>query len=84
MPGKTGTISAKFNSSGKMGMQSKVLTIESNSMSGNAMVELVGDVTAATTTATASEVKGSEASEKETKVKAKSGDVKVKTKRKAS
>ncbi|MEJ7661600.1 MAG: hypothetical protein WKG07_19430 [Hymenobacter sp.] len=30
MPGKTGTISAHFNSAGKMGMQNKVLTIESN------------------------------------------------------
>ncbi|RYU74786.1 DUF1573 domain-containing protein, partial [Hymenobacter persicinus] len=40
MPGKTGTISAKFNSAGKMGMQNKVLTIESNSVGGNAMVSL--------------------------------------------
>ncbi|MFD2785182.1 DUF1573 domain-containing protein [Hymenobacter rubripertinctus] len=44
MPGKSGTITAKFNSAGKMGIQNKVLTIESNSASGNAMVSLVGDV----------------------------------------
>ncbi len=38
MPGKSGTVTAKFNSTGKMGMQNKVLTVESNSTSGNAMV----------------------------------------------
>lgn len=44
MPGKTGTVTAKFNTAGKMGMQNKVLTIESNSAAGNAMVALVGEV----------------------------------------
>lgn len=43
-PGKTGTISAKFNSAGKMGMQTKVLTIDSNSAGGSTTVSLVGEV----------------------------------------
>ncbi|MGI4872876.1 MAG: DUF1573 domain-containing protein [Janthinobacterium lividum] len=43
-PGKTGTISAKFNSAGKMGLQTKVLTIESNSAGGSTTVSLVGEV----------------------------------------
>ena len=44
MPGKSGTISAHFNSAGKMGMQNKVLTIESNATAGNTTVSLVGEV----------------------------------------
>jgi len=43
-PGKMGTISAKFNSAGKMGMQTKVLTIDSNSAGGSTTVSLVGEV----------------------------------------
>jgi hypothetical protein len=43
-PGKSGTISAHFNSAGKMGMQNKVLTIESNAVGGNVTVALVGEV----------------------------------------
>ncbi len=57
MPGKTGTLSAHFNSAGKMGMQNKVLTIESNAAAGNATVSLVGEVkeaSAATAAADAS------------------------------
>ena len=48
-PGKMGTISAKFNSAGKMGMQNKVLTIDSNSAGGSTTVSLVGDVKEAAT-----------------------------------
>ncbi len=48
-PGKTGTISAKFNSAGKMGMQTKVLTIDSNSAAGSTTVSLVGEVKEAAT-----------------------------------
>lgn len=48
-PGKTGTISAKFNSAGKMGMQTKVLTIDSNSAGGSTTVSLVGEVKEAAT-----------------------------------
>lgn len=44
MPGKSGTVVAKFNTAGKYGMQNKVLTIESNSVGGNAMVAIIGDV----------------------------------------
>ena len=44
LPGKTGTISAHFNSAGKMGMQNKVLTIESNAAAGSTTVSLVGEV----------------------------------------
>ena len=43
-PGKTGTIAAHFNSTGKMGMQNKVLTIESNATAGSTTVSLVGEV----------------------------------------
>jgi hypothetical protein len=46
-PGKMGTISAKFNSAGKEGMQNKVLTIDSNSVGGSTTVSLVGDVKSA-------------------------------------
>lgn len=53
MPGKTGTLSAHFNSAGKMGMQNKVLTIESNAAAGNATVSLVGEVKEASAAATA-------------------------------
>ena len=57
LPGKTGSIAAHFNSAGKMGMQNKVLTIESNAAAGNATVSLVGEVkeaSAATAAADAS------------------------------
>lgn len=72
-PGKTGMISAKFNSAGKMGMQTKVLTVESNSATGAATVSLVGEVkdpSAAPATAD--------------KQKAKEDGVKIKAKEKAS
>lgn len=52
-PGKTGTISAHFNSTGKMGMQNKVLTIESNATGGSTTVSLVGEVKEAGATAAA-------------------------------
>ena len=51
MPGKSGTIAAHFNSTGKMGMQNKVLTIESNAAAGSTTVSLVGEVKEATTAA---------------------------------
>ncbi|OGX90918.1 DUF1573 domain-containing protein [Hymenobacter coccineus] len=57
MPGKTGTLSAHFNSAGKMGMQNKVLTIESNATAGPATVSLVGDVKEAGAAAAASTTK---------------------------
>ncbi len=47
--GKYGTISAKFNSAGKMGMQDKVLTVTSNSVGGTTTVTLVGEVKDAAT-----------------------------------
>ena len=58
-PGKTGTITAHFNSAGKFGMQNKVLTIESNSVGGTATVALVGEVKepGETVTATAENTK---------------------------
>jgi hypothetical protein len=89
MPGKTGSISAKFNSAGKMGMQNKVLTIESNSTGGNAMVSLVGEVkdaasaSAAPTTGAESKANGI-MDEKDAKQKSKIGDSKIKAKRKSS
>lgn len=87
MPGKTGMITAKFNSAGKMGMQNKVLTIESNSVGGNAMVSLVGDVkdaNAAMTAAPASTDVSAPADAKDAKQKTKMGDSKIKAKKKAS
>lgn len=51
LPGKTGSIAAHFNSTGKMGMQNKVLTIESNAAAGNTTVSLVGEVKDASTAA---------------------------------
>lgn len=65
-PGKTGTIAAHFNSAGKMGMQNKVLTIESNAAAGNTTVSLVGEVKEAGTTATATG-KGTDAAKKANK-----------------
>ena len=53
MPGKTGSITAHFNSAGKMGMQNKVLTIESNAAAGSTTVSLVGEVKDASATANA-------------------------------
>ena len=52
-PGKTGSITAHFNSAGKMGMQNKVLTIESNAAAGSTTVSLVGEVKEAGATANA-------------------------------
>lgn len=76
MPGKTGTVTAKFNSTGKMGMQNKVLTIESNSAGGNAMVALVGEVKdAAAMTTSVMSADGKE--------KAKISDAKIKAKKKS-
>ena len=56
-PGKTGTIAAHFNSTGKMGMQNKVLTIDSNAAAGSTTVSLVGEVKEASAMATAAPVK---------------------------
>ena len=69
MPGKTGTIAAHFNSTGKMGIQNKVLTIESNATAGSTTVSLVGEVKEASAT-TASEMKSETASASATTVKA--------------
>ena len=62
LPGKTGTISAKFNTAGKIGMQNKVLTIESNAVGGSTTVALVGEVKEASTTASATPATRAEAS----------------------
>ena len=87
MPGKTGSITAHFNSTGKIGMQNKVLTIESNAASGSTTVALVGEVKEAGATANAAPVMKMETSGDGMKVKAdgkkvkeKSGDTKVNAK----
>jgi hypothetical protein len=84
LPGKTGTIAAHFNSTGKMGMQNKVLTIESNAASGSTTVSLVGEVKEASATANAAtEVKADAApvvKDNGKKVKEKNGDTKLKAK----
>ncbi|WP_071843687.1 DUF1573 domain-containing protein [Hymenobacter sp. DG25A] len=86
MPGKTGTITAKFNSMGKMGMQNKVLTIESNSTAGNTMVALVGEVkdAASMTQASAAPAKTdvSPSADVDSKQKTKLGEAKIKAKHK--
>ncbi|HEX8327003.1 MAG TPA: DUF1573 domain-containing protein [Hymenobacter sp.] len=53
LPGKTGSITAHFNSAGKIGMQNKVLTIESNAAAGSTTVSLVGEVKDASASANA-------------------------------
>jgi hypothetical protein len=50
MPGKTGTVTAKFNSAGKLGVQKKPITIHSNAADGIARVYIVTDIKAKTTT----------------------------------
>ncbi|MBD2770005.1 DUF1573 domain-containing protein [Hymenobacter sp. BT664] len=86
-PGKTGTIVAHFNSTGKMGMQNKVLTIESNATAGNATVSLVGEVKeAGAAAASAAKTEPATASaapsvkENAKKIKEKNGDTKMKAK----
>ncbi|MCA8831029.1 DUF1573 domain-containing protein [Hymenobacter pini] len=87
MPGKSGTVTAKFNSAGKFGMQNKVLTVESNSAAGNAMVSLVGNVAEAGATVSAAPATtdvSAPADVKDAKQKVKAGDNKIKAKKKAS
>ena len=79
-PGKMGTISAKFNSAGKMGMQTKVLTIESNSAAGASTATLTGNVVEATAASAATDVNTTDAG----KQKMKDGDAKLKAKVKKS
>ena len=89
LPGKTGSIAAHFNSTGKFGMQNKVLTVESNAVAGSTTVSLVGEVKEASATATTSEVKTETATASTPtvkadvkKVKEKYGDAKMKAKMK--
>lgn len=85
-PGKTGTISAHFNSTGKMGMQNKVLTIESNATGGSTTVSLVGEVKEAGATAAAAPTAAPDATPmvkadgKKVKEKADGAKIKAKTK----
>ena len=86
LPGKTGTIAAHFNSTGKMGMQNKVLTIESNATAGSTTVSLVGEVKEASATANAAPAAGAstdvkvKADDNKTKVKTDGGKLKAKSK----
>ncbi|WP_201978234.1 DUF1573 domain-containing protein [Hymenobacter rubidus] len=86
MPGKTGTIAAHFNSAGKMGMQNKVLTIESNATAGSTTVSLVGEVKEASASASVAAPAAAPTTEAVSvkdngkKVKEKSGDSKLKAK----
>lgn len=79
-PGKSGTITAEFNSTGKMGMQSKVLTVESNAAAGSAMVSLVGEVL----DPNAAPAEAPKEAAADVKVKGKDGEAKVKVKGKKS
>ncbi|WP_072053007.1 DUF1573 domain-containing protein [Hymenobacter terrenus] len=83
LPGKTGTIAAHFNSAGKMGMQNKVLTIESNATAGSTTVSLVGEVKEASATAAAgakAEAPAAMVQDNGKKIKEKNGDTKIKAK----
>jgi len=73
-PGKMGMISAKFNSAGKQGMQTKVLTIESNA--GAATVSLVGEVKDPSAASATADVNTTESGKQKTK----DGDAKLKAK----
>ncbi|WP_317206665.1 DUF1573 domain-containing protein [Hymenobacter sp. 15J16-1T3B] len=77
-PGKSGTVTAKFNSAGKLGMQNKVLTIESNAAAGSSMVSLVGEVLDPAAAPAATDAAA------DSKMKAKDGDMKMKAKDKKS
>ncbi|MHC2990546.1 hypothetical protein OB13_02720 [Pontibacter sp. HJ8] len=44
MPGKTGSVTAKFNSAGKLGQQKKAITIHSNAAEGAAYVYIVTNI----------------------------------------
>ncbi len=44
MPGKTGIVTAKFNSAGKLGQQKKAITVHSNSADGAKYVYIVTDI----------------------------------------
>lgn len=78
-PGKTGTITAKFNSTGKMGQQSKELTIESNAVAPGKLY-LVGEVL----DPSAPMPEAPKEAAADAKVKAKDGDAKMKMKGKKS
>ncbi|RTQ47738.1 DUF1573 domain-containing protein [Hymenobacter gummosus] len=80
-PGKSGTITAKFNSAGKMGAQNKVLSVESNVPGGTTSIALVGEVL---DPAAAPAEAPKEAAAADTKVKAKDGEAKMKVKGKKS
>ena len=84
MPGKTGTIAAHFNTAGKMGMQNKVLTVESNASAGSATLALVSEIKEAGAPAMAAESAGMKAMTMDSgnKMKDKSGDTKMKVKHK--
>ncbi|MFT2009908.1 DUF1573 domain-containing protein [Pontibacter sp. 13R65] len=49
MPGKTGFVTAKFNSAGKMGQQKKAITVHSNSADGAKYVYIVTNIKAKST-----------------------------------
>ncbi len=44
LPGKSGTVTAKFNSSGKLGQQKKAITVHSNAADGAAHVYIVTNI----------------------------------------
>ncbi|ARS35108.1 DUF1573 domain-containing protein [Pontibacter actiniarum] len=49
MPGKTGFVTAKFNSAGKLGKQKKAITVHSNAADGAKYVYIVTDIKSKTT-----------------------------------
>ncbi len=70
LPGKSGKITARFNTAGKMGQQNKVLTVSSNNSAGNVELSLTGTVAEAGTMAAApAEVKATPVAKGKIKVK---------------
>lgn len=57
LPGKQGKITARFNTTGKMGVQNKVLTVQSNNSAGDVFLTLAGTVNAPDAAASADAVK---------------------------
>ena len=60
-PGKTGFITAQFNSTGKPGQNQKVITVVSNSVTGNTPLSFVANVTPRSTETSATKATSSTA-----------------------
>jgi hypothetical protein len=87
-PGKSGQVKAVFNSTGKMGQQNKVITVQSNSVEGPAQVTIITNIqekpaagAALVKPAEGPAVTAATNASAETKVKTANGKTKTKTKK---